>query len=754
VFKTKRLLLFILILAMPSMVWAQDPLSIRQVVIENDTGERVQLSDYPELHTAAGTELSVSNLADDQKRLVESTPGLSAASARIEPIAEGEIDVIFEIQKRRTIRHVRILIEGNEEDENSIPTGLREKLSSTKGQILNARNLQLDKTVLTEHFVLQGHPHVQVTNVLKLANGGRDVDISYRVQTGGRRVLVNDVKYIGNKFFKASALSRITRTHERSWFLASKPTFKLFDLDGDMRAIVEAYRDEGFLNAQASYQYKLKNKRYAEIKIAIVEGERSLIRAIHIDGNETFNDDEIKKIIGIKEGDGHSDKKFRTAMASIRQNLGEKGYPFAEVLALYDTDLGELNLSMRENGVFKIEKIVVEGLIKMKPETLLLDVKIKVGDQVNTKKITETIEQLKRTRYYSDVQIDFRPKTAQTGELIIAVAEAKSRSIRFGGGVGSESGPFAELAFSDDNLFSTGKRLSLSLTKSREMERIGLIYQDPHLLDSDYSLRASIGLSRQERELHDEDKIKVFIGIEREIRKNLKLGLGARVEFLDIESVAQELSNLDHNLEGNAQVLGMVGTLRYSTQVLDSVGDAKSGVKISASLLPSYSGQGAYLKSFASFMGSLSLGENASGASHTLSGRITLGHTSNNTPFYERFYGGGVGTIRGFEENSLHPEGNGGTSIVSVGGEYSFPVWEDKLKGVVFLEAAAIGEDSIPTLSDFRLVGGLGARANLRNTFLGSALEAGVAIPLIKKNGDSMKPFYFIFGDYDPAYDL
>jgi len=197
----------------------------------------------------------------------------------------------------------------------------------------------------------------------------------------------------------------------------------------------------------------------------------------------------------------------------------------------------------------------------------------------------------------------------------------------------------------------------------------------------------------------------------------------------------------------------MIGTLLYSTTTLDSANDVKDGVKIKLAMLPSMANGDAYVKVFSSFMAAHSFATNENGVSHTIKGRVTLGHATAKAPFYERFQAGGPGTLRGFEENSIKgPNGKPANTVVSTNVEYAFPLWKNKLKGVVFLEAATMGDSS--GFSDIRAVGGLGLRANMAGTFLNGVLEAGVAVPFKRQNGDQLKPFYFIFGDYDPAYDL
>jgi outer membrane protein assembly factor BamA len=68
-------------------------------------------------------------------------------------------------------------------------------------------------------------------------------------------------------------------------------------------------------------------------------------------------------------------------------------------------------------------------------------------------------------------------------------------------------------------------------------------------------------------------------------------------------------------------------------------------VRTKLSLYPNYTDKGTYIRSTLQANGTLDLGSTRTGYHHTLSGRITLGYATNNTPFYERFYAGGTNTI-------------------------------------------------------------------------------------------------------------
>lgn len=68
-------------------------------------------------------------------------------------------------------------------------------------------------------------------------------------------------------------------------------------------------------------------------------------------------------------------------------------------------------------------------------------------------------------------------------------------------------------------------------------------------------------------------------------------------------------------------------------------------------------------------------------------------------PIYERFFGGGIGTVRGYKERSLGPrdavtdEPVGGYSLFAKNFELIYPLYEDILKGVLFFDMGNVWED-------------------------------------------------------------
>ena len=96
-------------------------------------------------------------------------------------------------------------------------------------------------------------------------------------------------------------------------------------------------------------------------------------------------------------------------------------------------------------------------------------------------------------------------------------------------------------------------------------------------------------------------------------------------------------------------------------------------------------------------------------------------------PIFERFFLGGPQNVKGFRYRGMGPHDNGipigATSQVWGTVEYGFPVFEQVLRGVVFLDYGNLQDPSDFRFEDMRYVLGFGARLNF-------PLLGGIPIPI------------------------
>ncbi|HBO85019.1 MAG TPA: outer membrane protein assembly factor BamA, partial [Deltaproteobacteria bacterium] len=85
------------------------------------------------------------------------------------------------------------------------------------------------------------------------------------------------------------------------------------------------------------------------------------------------------------------------------------------------------------------------------------------------------------------------------------------------------------------------------------------------------------------------------------------------------------------------------------------------------------------------------------------------------SPVYERFYLGGINSLRGFATRSVSPKDPvtneliGGNSEALLNIEYVFPIFpEQKFRGVIFFDTGNAWDDSF--LNDLRYSAGIGIR--------------------------------------------
>lgn len=722
---------------------------IEEVKFLDDLGEAVEIS--IDLESKPGTELNAEKLMLDVNALKEKLPNFQNIVTTVNPISgqEDQVEVVFEFQMKRTIRNIRILSNAGLE----LPTDIREKLLLQRESLFDARDLKKDKQTITDHFIRKGYPKTVVEHEIQLSSDQTDISLSYMIKPTTAKLIITDLEFVGNKTFENRKLRGKIESKPRSFFLSRHTDFQLFQLESDEKELIRFYKESGFFDVKITAEYDYFHDGSTTVTFNIEEGNRYRVTDIEYVHGNLYPEEDLRRIFTSKKMKYYNDKDLRKVLQETREYFGKRGHARVQVLASFDSVNEKVIVKIVEGEIYHIRNIVVEGNEKLNTRKILLDVEIKAGDRFDAEKLNKTLTQMKETGFYSDVRVDFEAVSKDQGNIYVVVKEARTRTISFGAGTGT-NGIMGELSFSDRNFLNSGKSVSLHLRRTLEMTKIGLVYRDPHLFESDYAFKAGINYKDDNRDGFKEERYGAVLMIEKKLMENLKVGVGTRIEFLNLSDIDEEIRAADIHADGEDRIIGLVGTLFYKDESRDAAGDIKDGIRIKMALLPSYADQGAYIKTFATVMGTKSIFENANGVAHTVSGRMTVGYASENTPFYEKFYAGGASTLRGFKRKSIRSEdGDGGQVLVSGSVSYSFPIWQETVKGVVFLEAASVG-DSFSDLGNFRAVGGLGVKANLMDTFLGGMIEAGVAIPLRQEDGDELRPFYFIFGDYDPAYDL
>jgi outer membrane protein insertion porin family len=135
---------------------------------------------------------------------------------------------------------------------------------------------------------------------------------------------------------------------------------------------------------------------------------------------------------------------------------------------------------------------------------------------------------------------------------------------------------------------------------------------------------------------------------------------------------------------------------------------------------------------------------------HILSWRADVGFNLGSAPIFEKFYAGGLGSIRGFEFRGVGPRGGllerdpiGGDFSLTTSFEYTFPLYTDMLRGVLFTDMGTVEENF--GLTQWRASVGFGVRMTI-DLFGPLPIELDFAIPILKDPEDEGQVFSFYIG--------
>ena len=688
--------------------------------------------------------------------------------------------LIISVAERPSISSIEL--EGNKAlKSEDLLQGL-EGAGISEGQVYKRSTLNGMKSELIRQYASQGRygAGVEIETIDKPRN---TIELKIIIDEG-KSAKIKKVNIIGNELFSDDDLMRGFELKEGKWysFLSNKDKYSKEKLKGDIENLESFYLDRGYLkfSIESSQVSVSKDKQDVFITLSISEGEQYKIDEVSVIGDVPLDEAIYNPILENLKDQIYSQAQITSIEEYLVNFLGNEGYTFAEVT-------GNPDMSEEANKVSLIflvqpgnrtyaRKILFSGNYLTNDEVLRREMRQFEGAWASDNLIEGSKLRLERLGFFKEVNVETIPVPGTEDQVDIEFTVEEESTSSIGGSIGySDFGMNLGLNLSDNNYLGSGNRFNLSINKSVYQEAYNISFFDPYYTvdgvsrgysaffrKSDYEERNIASFSTDSYGLNvsfgypisEISRIGLTVGIERTEIKEGVIPAQEISEFLDEEGNEFDLVSLTASYSMSALNRGLLPTAGRSQSM--SFEMTVPGSELEYYRL-NYTGQ-IFYPIFNPFVLRL---------------RANLGYgeaygDTENFPFYKHFLGGGMGSVRGYESNSLGPRSTpspqdqyndpdpiGGNVLVELSAEVLFPLPfiedQSQLKSVLFFDAGNVFNTNCPDVSVYCLdldEGELRYSAGIAVTWITgfAPISFALAFPINDKEGDESESFQFELG--------
>jgi len=749
--------------ALFAALFAHAALAFEPFVVKDIRVEGVQ-------RTEAGTVFSylpikVGDRVDDEKASA-AVKALYATGFFRDVRLESENGVLVVIvQERPTISQIDIA--GTKEfDKDTLKKALKD-IGIAESRIFDRSALERAEQEFKRQYINHGYYAVKVTTTVTPQERNR-VAINFTVEEGQPSKIAN-INVVGARAFPEKTLTNEMQLSTPGWltWYTKNDQYSKQKLQADLETLRSYYTNRGYLEfAVDSTQVSITpDKQDIYITINITEGPKYTVSDVQLAGELLLPESELMRLVRVRPGDVYSREKLTQSTKALSDRLGSDGYAFANVNAVPDIDrvkrTAGFTFFVDPGRRVYIRRINISGNSKTRDEVIRRELRQLEGAWYDAARIERSKVRITRLNFFEDVNIETPavPGSPDQVDIEVTVTEKSTGNLLAGVGYSSADGIVLSGSISQNNIFGSGNALAFSINSSRVNRSIGLSYTEPYW--------TSDGVART-LELYDKNvdpsslpiaqysssTLGGAVGFGVPITETDSINVGGRIEHTKVTLFDQSPPSYfqfvkDFGTTTNSYIL----TAGWSRDSRDSILFPSRGVLQSLyGELALPIGDLTYYKVNYLIQWFTPMPLNT-----VLMLRGDFGYgggLENKTlPFFKAYYGGGVGSVRGYETASLGPQdiqGNviGGREKIITNAELFFPLPgaksnDQSVRLSVFTDAGMIRDAGLqPELESFRYSAGVGVAWNSPV----GPLKLSYALPLKKKKGDRIQNFQFQVG--------
>jgi outer membrane protein insertion porin family len=397
---------------------------------------------------------------------------------------------------------------------------------------------------ILDEYRSQGFAHATVTPYVFEKPSEHERHVTY-VMDEGSRVKIEKVQFDGNIVFSQKELK--DQLYVKASDIVNHGYYVEKDVQKAAELLLDWVKSQGYLSAKLltiNRDYppkplKTETGQYVDLSVYLYEGEQTIVRNVSYSGNKALRGSEIDSILGVSEGQPLNLFTFTDGIETLKAHYRQKGYLAVRVqnegtdkVITYANEnrSADVFLDITEGPQYKVSGVQIEGLTQTKDFVVRREFLFRQGDVLEESQLIGTEARLHRLGIFSSVSVRALddPDNVDGKIVRVSIQEGTPGIIAGGAGFRNDLGPrvFGQTGYT--NLRGEDQTISLNGAVNRRLQNFRFIeyeaqlaYIWPYFAWGETTFRPTITVSGTEYSNFDADTAALALTWERALAPHL-----------------------------------------------------------------------------------------------------------------------------------------------------------------------------------------------------------------------------------------
>ena len=315
------------------------------------------------------------------------------------------------------------------------------------------------------------------------------VNLNFTV-TEGEVAKIRELRIVGNSAFSESTLKDLFDLNTGGWlsWYTKSDRYSRAKLAADLETLRSYYLTRGYLefNIDSTQVALSPEKEEMSITINITEGQRYVVSSVKLEGDFLDKEDDFKSMITVKAGEAYNADRVTETTKAFSDYFGKFGFAFARVEAVPQIDRVnnrvELVIQAQPSRRAYVRRINVAGNNRTRDEVVRREFRQFEAAWYDSDRIKLSRDRVDRLGFFTQVGVDTQDVAGAPDQvdLLVTVAEKPTGNLSLGLGY-SQSEKLSFIGgIKQENVFGTGNYLGLDLNTSKYNRQVSVTTTDPY----------------------------------------------------------------------------------------------------------------------------------------------------------------------------------------------------------------------------------------------------------------------------------